>query len=210
MFHFASTFPTQFLGRFRAPRAQLAPFSYLLLLIGHMQTIFESKGDELSSSAECGIWTQGLRHPKSPADKPTELWWIKRKKIYSTARPYEGSVGTIFIDRNRCLQYFISLQQYRITYWLQANRKAWNITRKSLPLPVWLYYMEKYIYVCIPVMARAIYYLYIYMSLHISYTSRTGSVAYTALEWYISHINSSGGLIVFLSLKHVFKMVWNV
>ena len=58
MFHFASTFPTQFLGRFRAPRAQLAPFSYLLLLIGHMQTIFESKGDELSSSAECGIWTQ--------------------------------------------------------------------------------------------------------------------------------------------------------
>ena len=150
MFHFASTFPTQFLGRFRAPRAQLAPFSYLLLLIGHMQTIFESKGDELSSSAECGIWTQGLRHPKSPADKPTELWWIKRKTLYSTARPYEGSVGPIFIDRNRCLQYFISLQQYRITYWLQANRKAWNITRKSLPLPVWLYYMEKYIcmYTC--------------------------------------------------------------
>ena len=138
MFHFASTFPTQFLGRFRATRAQLAPFSYLLLLIGHMQTIFESKGDELSSSAECGIWTQGLRHPKSPADKPTELWWIKRKNFYSIARPYENSVGTIFIDRNRCLQYFISLQQYRITYWLQANRKAWNITRKSLPLPVWL------------------------------------------------------------------------
>ena len=150
MFHFASTFPTQFLGRFRTPRAQLAPFSYLLLLIGHMQTIFESKGDELSSSAECGIWTQGLRHPKSPADKPTELWWIKRKKIYSTARPYEGSVGTIFIDRNRCLQYFISLQQYQITYWFQANKKAWNITRKSLPLPVWLYYIEKYIciYTC--------------------------------------------------------------
>ena len=203
MFHFASTFPTQFLGRFRAPRAQLAPFSYLLLLIGHMQTIFESKGDELSSSAECGIWTQGLRHPKSPADKPTELWWIKRKIFYSTARPYEGSVGTIFIDRNRCLQYFISLQQYRITYWLQANRKAWNITRKSLPLPVWLYFMEKYIcmHTCI---------LPIHMSLHISYTSRTGSVTYTALEWYISHINSSGGLIMFFSLKHMFKMVWNV
>ena len=72
------------------------------------------------------------------------------KNFYSTARPYEGSVGTIFIDRNRCLQYFISLQQYRLTYWLQANRKAWNITRKSLPLPVWLYYMEKYIcmYTC--------------------------------------------------------------
>ena len=99
MFHFASTFPTQFLGRFRAPRAQLAPFSYSLLLIGHMQTIFESKGDELSSSAECGIWTQGLRHPKSPADKPTELRF---------------------------------LYQYGYTSW-------------------------KNIYVCIPVMARAIY-----------------------------------------------------
>ena len=155
MFHFASTFPTQFLGRFRAPRAQLAPFSYLLLLIGHMQTIFESKGYELSSSAECGIWTQGLRGSQTPeiARWQTDwakLWWIKRKKFYSTARPYEGSVGTIFIDRNRCLQYFISLQQYRITYWLQANRKAWNITRKSLPLPVWLYYMKKYIcmYTC--------------------------------------------------------------
>ena len=95
MSHFASTFPTQFLGRFRTPRAQLAPFSYLLLLIGHMQTIFESKGDELSSSAECGIWTQGLRHPKSPADKPSyggssekklfdspSLWGLGRHHFY--------------------------------------------------------------------------------------------------------------------------------
>ena len=127
------------------------------------------------------------------------------KKFYSTARPYEGSVGTIFIDRNRCLQYFISLQQYRITYWLQANRKAWNITRKSLPLPVWLYYMEKYI--CMYTCYGYSHILPIYMSLHISYTLRTGSMTYTALEWYISHINSSGGLITFFSLKHVFKMV---
>ena len=97
MFHFASTFPTQFLGRFRAPRAQLAPFSYLLLLIGHMQTIFELSSSifELSSSAECGIWTQGLRHPKSPADKPTmvdqaknvlfdspSLWGLGRPHFY--------------------------------------------------------------------------------------------------------------------------------
>ena len=39
--------------------------SYLLLLISmllHRQAIFESKGDKLSSSAECKIRTQGLRH----------------------------------------------------------------------------------------------------------------------------------------------------
>ena len=39
--------------------------TYLLLLISmlwHRQAIFESKGDKLSSSAECRIRTQGLRH----------------------------------------------------------------------------------------------------------------------------------------------------
>ena len=38
---------------------------YLLLLMSmlwHRQTIFESKGDTLSSSAECRIRTHGLRH----------------------------------------------------------------------------------------------------------------------------------------------------
>ena len=40
-------------------------YTCLLLLISmlwHRQAIFESKGDKLSSSAECRIWTQGLRH----------------------------------------------------------------------------------------------------------------------------------------------------
>ena len=55
----ASIQPTQ-------PHCQLA-FAYtcLLLLISmfwHRQAIFESKGDNLSSSAECRIRTQGLRH----------------------------------------------------------------------------------------------------------------------------------------------------
>ena len=31
-------------------------------MLWHRQAIFESKGDKLSSSAECRIWTQGLRH----------------------------------------------------------------------------------------------------------------------------------------------------
>ena len=34
----------------------------LISMLWHRQAIFESKGDKLSSSAECRILTQGLRH----------------------------------------------------------------------------------------------------------------------------------------------------
>ena len=47
-------------------RTWLWRYTCLLLLISmlwHRQAIFESKGDKLSSSAECRIRTQGLRHP---------------------------------------------------------------------------------------------------------------------------------------------------
>ena len=62
-------------------------YTYLLLLISmlwHRQTIFESKGDKLSSSAECRIRTQRVSETQSPADwmpvgKPTELSRIKLK-----------------------------------------------------------------------------------------------------------------------------------
>ena len=42
----------------------IQPYSLLLLIsmLWHWQAIFESKGDKLSSSAECRIRTQGLRH----------------------------------------------------------------------------------------------------------------------------------------------------
>ena len=46
-------------------RTWLWRYTCLLLLISmlwHRQAIFESKGDKLSSSAECRIRTQGLRH----------------------------------------------------------------------------------------------------------------------------------------------------
>ena len=54
-----------------------------ILMLWHRQAIFESKGDKLSSSAECRIWTQ-VSGTKSPADwmladKPTELSRIKLK-----------------------------------------------------------------------------------------------------------------------------------
>ena len=61
----------------------------LLLLISmlwHRQVIFESKGDKLSSSAECRIWTWKSQDTYSPADwmpthKPTELSRIKLKNL---------------------------------------------------------------------------------------------------------------------------------
>ena len=46
-------------------RTWLWRYTYLLLLISmlwHRQAIFKSKGDKLWSSAECRIWTRGIRH----------------------------------------------------------------------------------------------------------------------------------------------------
>ena len=64
----------------------------LILMFWHRQTIFESKGDKLSSSAESRIWTRvsGTESPADwmPADKPTELE-DQAKNMNSTARPYD-------------------------------------------------------------------------------------------------------------------------
>ena len=53
-------------------------------MLWHRQAIFESKGDKLSSSAECRIWTWKSQDTYSPADwmpthKLTELLRIKLK-----------------------------------------------------------------------------------------------------------------------------------
>ena len=63
-------------------------------MLWHRQAIFESKGDKLSSSAECRIRTQGISETQSsadwmPADNSTELSRIKLKNLNSTARPYD-------------------------------------------------------------------------------------------------------------------------
>ena len=73
----------------------IALASCLLVLISmlwHRQAIFKSKGDKLSSIAECMIWTQGLRH--QIASRMSARWqtdWAienQAKKLNSTARPY--------------------------------------------------------------------------------------------------------------------------
>ena len=63
-------------------------------MLWHRQANFESKGDKLSSSAECRIRTQRVSETQSSADwmpaaKPTELSRIKLKNLNSTARPYD-------------------------------------------------------------------------------------------------------------------------
>ena len=68
----------------------------LLLLISmlwHRQAIYESKGDKLSSSAECRIRTWKSQDTYSQADwmpthKPNDLSRIKQN-LNSTARPYD-------------------------------------------------------------------------------------------------------------------------
>ena len=62
-------------------------------MLWHRQSIFQSKGDKLSSSAEGRIRTQRVSDTYSPADwmpadKPTELSRIKQN-LNSTARPYD-------------------------------------------------------------------------------------------------------------------------
>ena len=77
-------------------RTWLWRYTCLLLLISmlwHRQAIFESKGDKLSSSAECRIRTQGLRHLF--ASRLNACWqtdWAiedQAKNLNSTARPYD-------------------------------------------------------------------------------------------------------------------------
>ena len=73
-------------------------YTCLLLLISmlwHRQEIFEWKGDKLSSSANCGIRTQGLRHLQVFASRLNACWqtdWAiedQAKNLNSTARPYD-------------------------------------------------------------------------------------------------------------------------
>ena len=65
----------------------------LILMLWHRQAIFDSKGDKLSSSAECRIRTQGLRHllaSRLNAHWQTD-WAIEdqAENLNSTALPYD-------------------------------------------------------------------------------------------------------------------------
>ena len=106
-------------------------YTYLLSLISmlwHRQAIFESKGDKLSSYAECKIRTQRVSETQSPADwmpadKLTELSRIKLKtwtrqpvpmisehSAHLTPQPF--GIRT-WLWRYTCMLLFISLLWHR-------------------------------------------------------------------------------------------------
>ena len=75
-------------------RTWLWRYTYLLLLISmiwHRQAIFKSKGDKLSSSAECRIRTQGFRHQiASILNARWQIYWAIENQainVNSTGHP---------------------------------------------------------------------------------------------------------------------------
>ena len=76
-------------------------FLLLISMLWHRQAIFESKGAKLSSSAECRIRTQDLRHIF--ASRLNACWqtgWAiedQAKNLNSTARPYNQQATYIHI-----------------------------------------------------------------------------------------------------------------
>ena len=71
-------------------RAWLRRYTCLLVLISmlwHRQAIFESKGDKLSSSAECRIRTQGLNHQIAFHVRTRQNWLGLRKRGLHNPRP---------------------------------------------------------------------------------------------------------------------------
>ena len=73
------------------------------------QVMFKSKGDKLSSSAECRIWTQGLRHPI--ASRLNVCWqtnWAiedQAKNLNPTAPPYDQGAFSPFDPTARWLSH---------------------------------------------------------------------------------------------------------
>ena len=84
-------------------------YTCLLLLISmlwHRQAIFESKGDKLSSYAECRIRVQSVSGTESPADwmsadNPTEL---SRIKLHTYIRTYVRTYVQTHTDTHRHTQ----------------------------------------------------------------------------------------------------------
>ena len=111
-------------------RTWLWRYTCLLLLISmlcHRQVIFESKGDKLSSSAECRIRTQGLRHLFTSRlnacwqtdwaiDDQAENWTRQPIPMISKHSTHSTSLPVCFrtwLWWYTCLLFFISMLWYR-------------------------------------------------------------------------------------------------
>ena len=111
-------------------------YIYLLLLISmlwHRQAICESKGDKLSSSAECRIRTQRVSETQSPADwmpadKPTELSRIKLKTWTRQPVPMISKHSAHLTP----LPFGIRTWLWRYTYLLLLISMLWHSGRYEL------------------------------------------------------------------------------
>ena len=107
-----------------------------ILMLWHRQAIFESKGDTLSSPAECKIRSWEVWNTKSPTDgmithKPTELSEIKRN-LNSVARPYDERALSLldftaswlrtWLWRYKCLLLLILMLWQTDDFWIKMRQ----------------------------------------------------------------------------------------
>ena len=111
----------------------------------HRQAISKLKGDKLSSSAECRIWTMvyGTESPADwmPAEKPTELSRIKQKLELNS--PYLWS-ASIQPTRPHChLAFALALAIYMYTFIVVnfdalAQARDFQIERRQVVFLYWI------------------------------------------------------------------------
>ena len=134
-------------------RTWLWRYTCLLLLISmlwHRQTIFESKGDRLSSSAEGRIRTQGLRY----------LFTSRLNACWQTDWAIEDQAKKLELDSPSL--WSASIQPTRpycqlafILIWMRHQSMSLCIGRAHL--------CPTYAYVCVHVCMYILYYIYTYM-----------------------------------------------
>ena len=123
-------------------------YACLLLLISvlwHRQALFESKGDKLSSSAECRIRThQGLRHQIANilnAHWQTD-WALEdpAKNLNSTARPYDQRAFSP-LDPTAVWHSHLALAMYMfvvVNFDALAQTSATRIERRQVAFFCWM------------------------------------------------------------------------
>ena len=120
---------------------------YCLLLsisrLWHSQAIFESKGDKLSSSAECRIRTHGIRHQiASRRNARLQTDWAiedQAKNLNSTARPYHQRAFSP-LDPTACWLSHLALAMYMFVVNFEALAQAsdFRIERRQVIFLCWI------------------------------------------------------------------------
>ena len=122
-------------------------YTCLLLLISmlcHRQAVFELRGDKLSSSAECRIRTQGLRHLFiSRLNACWQADWAiedQGKDLNSTVRPYDQQAFSP-LDLNASWLLYLALAIYMfvvVNFVALAQAKDIGIERRQVVFLCWM------------------------------------------------------------------------